>query len=57
MRVRDLAAGGVIPPMDPPDPESVEDRFHSIVAAMPPVQSTAAPPSKFVKRAKIPEVK
>ena len=43
--------------MDPPDPESVEDRFHSIVAAMPTVQAAAAPPSKFVKRAEIPEVK
>ena len=43
--------------MDPPDPESVEDRFHSIVATMPTVQAAAAPRSKFVKRAEIPEVK
>ena len=43
--------------MDPPDPVSVEDRFQSIVAAMPPVQAATVPSSKFVKREEVPEVK
>ena len=43
--------------MDPPDP-SLEDRFQSIVAALPPVSAAAAPSSsKFIKRSEVPEVK
>ena len=43
--------------MDPPDP-SVEDRFQSIVAGLPPVPVAAAPSSsKFIKRSEVPEVK
>ena len=42
--------------MDPPDP-SVDDRFKLIVDAMPSVPAAAAPSSRFVKRADIPEVK
>ena len=43
--------------MDPPDPSSVEDRFQSIVAALPPAQAATTPSSKFVKRSEVPEVK
>ena len=43
--------------MDPPDPPSVDDRFQSIVAGLPPVPVPAAPTSKFVKRSEVPEVK
>ena len=43
--------------MDPPDP-SLEDRFQSIVAGLPPVSAAAAPSSsKFIKRSEVPEVK
>ena len=43
--------------MDPPDPASIEDSFHTIVASLPPTQVVAAPSSRFVKRSEIPEVK
>ena len=42
--------------MDPPDP-SLEDRFQSIVAGLPPVSAAASPSSKFIKRSEVPEVK
>ena len=43
--------------MDPPDPESVEDRFQHIMASLPPVQVAVAPSSWFVKQADVSEVK
>ena len=43
--------------MDPPNPESVEDRFQHIMASLPLVQAIAAPSSRFVKQTDIPEVK
>ena len=43
--------------MDPPDPESFEECFQHIVASQPSVQPGAAPSSRFVKRADVPEVK
>ena len=43
--------------MDPPDPDSFEERFQSIVASQPIVQPAAASSSRFVKRVDVPEVK
>ena len=43
--------------MDPLDPSSFEDRFQNIVASLPRDQPAAAPASKFVKLADVPEVK
>ena len=43
--------------MDPPDPASIEDKFHNIVASLPSDLSAAVPASRFVKRVEIPEVK
>ena len=47
----------VVLQMDPPDPESVEDRFQHTVASLPLAQAVVVPSSWFVKRTDIPEVK